>query len=52
MRTDELPNSYYNRINEVVEMVKSRDVDVDHHRNYTEQAKVLRMVRLDPVRFG
>jgi hypothetical protein len=53
MRPDELPNSYYNRINEAVEMVKSRGVDVESERTYTEQAKVLRMVKgLDPVRFG
>jgi hypothetical protein len=53
MRPDELPYSYYNRISEVVEMVKSRDVDVENDRNYTEQAKVLRMVKgLDPLRFG
>ncbi len=53
MRPDELPNSYYNRINEAVEMVKSRGIDVESERTYTEQAKVLRMVKgLDPVRFG
>ncbi len=34
-------------------MVKSREIDVDNDRNYTEQAKVLRMVKgLDSVRFG
>jgi hypothetical protein len=53
MRPDELPNSYYNRIIEAVEMVKSHDVDVENDRNYTEAAKVLRMVKgLDSVRFG
>ncbi len=53
MRPDELPNSYCNRINEAVEMVKSQGVDVESGRNYTEQAKVLRMVKgLDPVRFS
>jgi hypothetical protein len=53
MRPDELPNSYYLRIDEAVEMVKSRDVDFESERNYTEQGKVLRMVKgLDPVRFG
>ncbi len=53
MRPDELPNTYYNRINEAVEMVKSRGIDVETERTYTEQAKVLRMVKgLDPVRFG
>jgi hypothetical protein len=53
MRPDELPNSYYNRINEAVEMVKSQGVDVKSERNYTEQAKLLRLVKgLDPLRFG
>ncbi len=34
-------------------MVKSRNVDVETDRNYTEDASVLRMVKgLDPVRFG
>ncbi len=33
-------------------MVKSRDVDVENDRNYTEDARVLRMVKgLDPVQF-
>jgi hypothetical protein len=53
MRPDELPNRYYDRIIEAVEMVKSRDVDVENDRNYTETAKVLRMVKgLDSMRFG
>jgi hypothetical protein len=53
MRPDEQPNNYYNRIHEAVKVVKIRDVDVDNDRNYTEQAKVLRMVKeLDSVRFG
>ncbi len=53
MRPDESPNSYYNRINEAVEMVQSQGVGVESARHYTEQAKVFRMVKgLDPVRFG
>ncbi len=53
MRPDELPNRYYNRINEAVEMVKRQGIDVETERTYTEQSKVLRMVKgLDPVRFG
>jgi hypothetical protein len=53
MRLNELPISYFNRINQAIEIVKSRDVDVETDRNYTESARVLRMVKgLDPVRFG
>ncbi len=53
MKPDELTNSYYNRIIEAVKMVKSHDVDIENDRNYTEQAKVLRMIKgLDPVQFG
>jgi hypothetical protein len=34
-------------------MVKSRDVDVENDRNYSEPARLLRMAKgLDPVRFG
>ncbi len=34
-------------------MVKSHDVDVENDRNYTEETKVLRMVKgLDSVQFG
>jgi hypothetical protein len=51
MRPDELSNSYYNRINEAIAMIKSQGVDVESERHYTELAKVLRMVKgLDPVR--
>ena len=53
MRPDELPISYFNRIIQAIDMVKSRDVDVENDRNYTEDQRVLRMVKgLDPVRFG
>jgi hypothetical protein len=53
MKPDELPNSYYNCINEAVDMVKSQGVDVESERTYSEKAKVLRMVKgLDSVRFG
>jgi hypothetical protein len=53
MRPDELPISYFNRIIQAIDMVKSRDVDVENDRNYTEDQRVLRMVKgLDPARFG
>ncbi len=53
MRPDELPISYCNRIIQAIDMVKSRDVDVENDRNYTEDQRMLRMVKgLDPVRFG
>ncbi len=53
MRTDELLISYFNRIVQAIDLVKSRDVDVKTDRNYTEPVRVLRMVKgLDPVRFG
>jgi hypothetical protein len=53
MRPDELPISYFNRIMQAMDMVKSRDVDVENDRNYTEPARVLRMIKgLDPVRFS
>ncbi len=53
MRPDELTISYFNRIIQAIDMVKSRGVDVENERHYTEEARVLRMVKgLDPVRFG
>jgi hypothetical protein len=53
MRPDELPISYFNRIIQAIDMVKSRNLDVETDRNYTEDARVLRMVKgLDPARFG
>jgi hypothetical protein len=53
MGPDELPISYFNRIIQAIDMVKSRDLDVENDKNYTEPARMLRMVkRLDPVRFG
>jgi hypothetical protein len=52
-RPVELPISYLNHIIQAIDMVNSRDVDVKNGRNYTEPARVLRMVKgLDPVRLG
>jgi hypothetical protein len=45
MRPDELPISYFNLIIQAIYMVKSRDVDVENDRNYTEDQRVLRMVK-------
>jgi hypothetical protein len=52
MRSDELPFSYFDRIIQAIDMVKSRKVDVENDRNYTEPARVLRIEkRLDQARF-
>jgi hypothetical protein len=42
MRPDELPISYFNHIIQVIDMVKSRDVDVENYRNYREPVRMIK----------